>query len=87
MAAADAVATGTSGPACPDAAPRDFATLAERVTRTTDHLLDAQSQLVRAENLAGIGRLAAGIAHEVGTRWERSGHTWKCCGAAGPSPT
>src|SRR5439155_609918 len=49
-----------------DAETRDFATLAERLNRMTDHLLDAQGQLVRSEKLASIGRLAAGIAHEVG---------------------
>lgn len=66
MAAADAVASGDLAARAPDAETRDFATLAERVNRMTDHLLDAQSQLVRSEKLAGIGRLAAGIAHEVG---------------------
>ena len=66
MAAADAVAGGDLAARAPDAETRDFTTLAERVNRMTDHLLDARSQLVRSEKLAGIGRLAAGIAHEVG---------------------
>ena len=66
MAAADAVAGGDLAARAPDAETRDFSNLAEHVNRMTDHLLDAQSQLVRSEKLAGIGRLAAGIAHEVG---------------------
>ena len=66
MAAADALADGDLGTRAPDAETRDFATLAERLNRMTDRLLDAQSQLVRAEKLASIGRLAAGVAHEVG---------------------
>ncbi len=66
VATADAVAAGDLGRRAPDAETRDFATLAERLNRMTDHLLDAQGQLVRSEKLASIGRLAAGIAHEVG---------------------
>src|SRR6266571_551904 len=66
MSTADAVADGDLNARAPDAETRDFATLAERLNRMTDHLLDAQSQLVRTEKLASIGRLAAGIAHEVG---------------------
>ncbi|MGH7548607.1 MAG: sensor histidine kinase, partial [Gemmatimonadales bacterium] len=66
VAAADAVAAGDFAARAPDAETRDFATLAERLNRMTEHLLDTQSQLVRAEKLAGIGRVAAGIAHEVG---------------------
>jgi signal transduction histidine kinase len=50
----------------PQAETDDFTTLADRFNRMTDHLLDAQSQLVRAEKLASVGRLAAGIAHEIG---------------------
>src|SRR5438132_627193 len=61
-----AAARGDLGARAPEAETRDFATLAERLNRMTDHLLDAQSQLVHAEKLAGIGRLAAGVAHEVG---------------------
>src|SRR6058998_4333347 len=63
---ADAVADGDLATRAPDADTRDFATLAERLNRMTDRLLDAQSQLVRSEKLASIGRLAAGVAHEVG---------------------
>src|SRR6266487_130301 len=50
----------------PCASSRWSVMLAERLNRMTDHLLDAQGQLVRSEKLAGIGRLAAGIGHEVG---------------------
>src|SRR5213083_1244885 len=66
MDAADAVADSDLEARAPDADTRDFATLAERLNRMTDRLLDAQSQLVRSEKLASIGRLAAGEAHEVG---------------------
>jgi len=66
MTAADAVADGDLAARAPDADTRDFATLAERLNRMTDRLLDAQSQLVRSEKLASVGRLAAGVAHEIG---------------------
>src|SRR5947209_8051914 len=66
VSAADQVADGDLNARAPDGETRDFATLAARLNRMTDHLLDTQSQLVRSEKLATVGRLAAGIAHEVG---------------------
>jgi two-component system, NtrC family, sensor kinase len=44
---------------------RELAHLSERYRLMAEELLDAQSQIVRVEKLAGIGRLAAGVAHEV----------------------
>lgn len=37
-----------------------------QLQRTTKQLTDAQRHLVRSERLASVGRLAAGLAHEIG---------------------
>lgn len=61
---ADALAAGRApAPAAFDTA--DFAHLSERLTWMADRLLDARSQVVRAEKLAAVGQLAAGVAHEI----------------------
>lgn len=38
----------------------------QEVERATHDLRDAQAQLVRSERLASVGRLSAGLAHEIG---------------------
>src|SRR2546428_4752102 len=86
MAAAEAVARGDLGARAPSAETRDFATLAERLNRMTDHLLDAQSQLVRSEKLATVGRLAAGIAHEDGNPLGAAGTYPEGLRRPGPEP-
>ena len=64
--ATSAIAEGDLTRRVPDAPTRELATLAASINRMTDHLLAEQVQRIRAEKLAGIGRLAAGVAHEIG---------------------
>ena len=64
--ATEAVAAGELSRRAPGADTRELDALAQSVNRMTDRLLDAQSALVRAAKLASVGRLAAGVAHEVG---------------------
>jgi len=65
-AAAEELAAGQLAVRAPPAETRDFTELAERFNRMTEQLLDVQSQLIRTEKLATIGRFAAGVAHEIG---------------------
>ena len=66
VGATQAVAEGELSHRAPAGNTREMDRLAESVNRMTDRLLDAQGALVRAEKLASVGRLAAGVAHEVG---------------------
>jgi signal transduction histidine kinase len=66
IVAADRVASGDLSSRAPAAETEEFSRLAERLNEMTESLLDVRSQLVRVEKLAGIGQLAAGIAHEIG---------------------
>ena len=66
VAVTEAIAAGDLTRRLPDAGTREFASLSASVNRMTDNLLEEQGQRLRAEKLATVGRLAAGIAHEVG---------------------
>jgi two-component system NtrC family sensor kinase len=63
-AEADALAVGKFPPHEPHET-AELELLAARYRAMAENLLDVQSQAVRVEKLAGIGRLAAGVAHEV----------------------
>ena len=65
-AAAEAIADGDLRRRVPPHESRELNQLAESVNRMTERLLEEQAHLVRAEKLASVGRLAAGIAHEIG---------------------
>jgi len=61
----DGLAEGRPAGTDPRFESEEFARLGERFRLMRDQLEDAQTQAVRAEKLAGIGRLAAGVAHEI----------------------
>ena len=65
-AVAEAIAAGDLERRVPVSGSAELASLAASVNRMTDRLLEERAHLVRAEKLAGIGRLAAGVAHEIG---------------------
>jgi signal transduction histidine kinase len=63
-AEADTLAAGGQ-PASAVYETRELADLSARYRAMADELLDVHSHVVRVEKLAGIGRLAAGVAHEI----------------------
>src|SRR6478672_682655 len=65
-ATAEQVADGDLHVRLADQPTRELQQLAVSVNRMTERLLEEQAHLVRAEKLASVGRLAAGIAHEIG---------------------
>ncbi|MBC8088551.1 MAG: HAMP domain-containing protein [Phycisphaerae bacterium] len=64
--AAELIAAGDTSRRLPPARTQEFQALATSVNRMTEQLLEADQQRLRVEKLATLGRLAAGIAHEVG---------------------
>ena len=64
-AEADGLAVGALPSPAPVYETAELDRLSARYRAMAEDLLDAQSHMVRVEKLAGIGQLAAGVAHEV----------------------
>jgi two-component system NtrC family sensor kinase len=66
VAAAEAIAEGDLARRAPPMGSVELARLASSLNRMTIRLLEEQTLVVRTEKMASVGRLAAGIAHEIG---------------------
>lgn len=66
VAVAEAIAAGENSRAVPRAETLEFDLLAVSINRMTEQMLVASQARMRVEKLATMGRLAAGISHEIG---------------------
>jgi signal transduction histidine kinase len=64
-AGAERLAVGDLTARIPIDSPDEFGALARQFNAMTEALGEHQERLVHSEKLAGIGRLAAGVAHEI----------------------
>jgi signal transduction histidine kinase len=66
VAAAEAVAMGETMQRVPPGETYEFNVLATSINRMTEQLLSANQSRMRVEKLATMGRIAAGVSHEIG---------------------
>lgn len=66
VAAADAIARGDTSLVVPPAGTEEFNQLADAINRMTEQMNAATQSRLRVEKLATMGRIAAGISHEIG---------------------
>lgn len=64
--ATEAIANGDLTRRVPQGATLELARLARSINRMTSRLLEEQAQRGHLEKVASVGRLAAGVAHEIG---------------------
>ena len=64
--AAEAIAGGDNSRRLPVGQTHEFARLATSINRMTEQMLAAAQSRMRVEKLATMGRIAAGISHEIG---------------------
>ena len=62
----EAIAAGDLSRRAPRGNNREFARLSRSVNRMTARILEEQAQRTHLEKVASVGRLAAGVAHEIG---------------------
>jgi len=66
VAAANAIASGDVSHVVPPASTLEFDQLATSINRMTEQMAAATQSRMRVEKLATMGRIAAGISHEIG---------------------